>query len=249
MPVWSSTRMGRIHGATHYGGVVNSNCPDGCGTFFKITGPPSPGGSSRFNVIYQFGGGDGSGPQATLIVGPGGELYGTAFGFAGAPDGATPHADGLVMSPGDGALLGATPSGGDRICNCGHAVQIDAASNPRRCVADDRIAYVFTVVIPAACPTIRRPWAITGTVWHNSVGWWWYFYRMLRHGIPIETVIPLREYILPPIGGATRIGFPNAHLSQLHGRALPEPAADLVVEVFGDVLGGGIQHVEGRQIV
>ena len=73
----------------------------------------------------------------------------------------------------------------------------------------------------------------------------------LRARRPAGKVVGLHRQerrVLRPVGGAGRVGLPDPHLPQLHGRALSEAPADLVVEVLGHVFGGGIQHVERGQI-
>jgi len=68
---------GNLYGATRGGGAnANSNCQQGCGTFFKIT----TGG--ELTTIYSFCSqtncADGSQPSATPIQGTDGNFYGTA---------------------------------------------------------------------------------------------------------------------------------------------------------------------------
>jgi len=129
---------GVLYGTTASGG--SAAC--GCGTVFQLTPPSAPGGVWTESVIYSFAGinGDGSGPAASVVVGPNGALYGTTVGggsaglgtvFQLAPpatsggtwtetvlhsftgqdgDGATPVAA-LVMSS-TGVLYGTTSAGG-----------------------------------------------------------------------------------------------------------------------------------------
>jgi len=64
---------GNLYGTTTNGGLSNSsNCSYGCGTVFRLT----PSGA--FTTLYQFtGGADGGGPNAGMIQGSDGNLYGT----------------------------------------------------------------------------------------------------------------------------------------------------------------------------
>jgi uncharacterized repeat protein (TIGR03803 family) len=70
-------RNGVLYGTTWNGGTTN------WGTVFSLTPPSSPGGSWTHAVLYSFQGtpNDGRNPQAGVVVGAGGILYGTtAFG-------------------------------------------------------------------------------------------------------------------------------------------------------------------------
>jgi len=61
-----------FYGTTIEGGTVNTKCPFGCGTVFKIT----PGG--QLTVLHSFtNGADGAGPEAGLVEGADGNFYGT----------------------------------------------------------------------------------------------------------------------------------------------------------------------------
>ena len=63
---------GVLYGTTESGGNSNS------GTVFSLTPPASPGGVPTETVLYSFiGGNDGSNPLASVVIGPGGILYGT----------------------------------------------------------------------------------------------------------------------------------------------------------------------------
>jgi uncharacterized repeat protein (TIGR03803 family) len=69
---------GNIYGTTAYGGSVNTSCPNGCGTVFKLT--PTGGGNYTESVIYPFqgvGASDGALPLDGLIFDTAGNLYGT----------------------------------------------------------------------------------------------------------------------------------------------------------------------------
>ena len=72
---------GNLYGTTRGGGVGTRNCPVGCGTVFELS-PTSSGWS--FKTIYTFRGGrDGDLPQARVIIGPDGGLYGTTLDGGG----------------------------------------------------------------------------------------------------------------------------------------------------------------------
>jgi len=69
---------GIFYGTTARGGYASLNCPYGCGTVFTLTRRHS---SWILNPIYSFtGGADGTTPEARVVVGPGGLLYGTTTG-------------------------------------------------------------------------------------------------------------------------------------------------------------------------
>jgi uncharacterized repeat protein (TIGR03803 family) len=64
---------GNLYGVAFYGGEISCSPPDGCGTVFEISS------SGNFTVLHTFAGGpnDGQWPDATLLRGPNGNLYGT----------------------------------------------------------------------------------------------------------------------------------------------------------------------------
>jgi uncharacterized repeat protein (TIGR03803 family) len=67
---------GNLYGTTQSGGG-SKECAYGCGVIFRLS--PSTGGVWDETVLYRFtGGSDGSAPVATLTLGSGGSLYGTA---------------------------------------------------------------------------------------------------------------------------------------------------------------------------
>ena len=135
---------GALYGTTSVGGDGGTpvGCNGlGCGTVFELTPPASPGGTWTETVLYSFSGGnDGSGPSASPVIGPRGQLYGTTeyggassdgtvfeltppaspggtwtetvlYAFTGQNgDGINPRA-GLVIGN-NGALYGTTLSGG-----------------------------------------------------------------------------------------------------------------------------------------
>lgn len=69
---------GSFYGANAYGGTVNSNCSNGCGTFFKI----SPKGA--YSVLYNFDSTTGATPEITPFQHTSGVVYGdTQVGGSG----------------------------------------------------------------------------------------------------------------------------------------------------------------------
>ena len=131
---------GELYGTTSYGGP--GGCEYGCGTIFALHPPASPGGAWSEETLYTFAQvGTGALPNAPLVIGRGGVLYGTTYGysdldlgtvfsltppgatggtwsysvlhsFSGGTDGASPLA-GVVIGPA-GALYGTTEYGGTR---------------------------------------------------------------------------------------------------------------------------------------
>jgi uncharacterized repeat protein (TIGR03803 family) len=119
---------GNFYGMTNFGGGANNNCPQGCGTIFKVT----PTGA--LSTLHNFRWTDGAYPEdAALALGTDGNLYGvtcnggtTGWGTAfrltpkgvlttlhsfGAPaDGRCPLA-GLIQGT-DGSFYGTTVQGG-----------------------------------------------------------------------------------------------------------------------------------------
>jgi hypothetical protein len=79
---------GAIYGTT-LGDQDASQCPDGCGTVFQLTPPTASGAAWTETILHAFKGaatGDGSQPNSTPVLGPGGVLYGTtASGGTGSP--------------------------------------------------------------------------------------------------------------------------------------------------------------------
>ena len=69
---------GNFYGTTAVGGYASLNCLYGCGTVFKLTRNHS---SWVLTPVYSFkGGDDGTTPEARVIFGPDGLLYGTTTG-------------------------------------------------------------------------------------------------------------------------------------------------------------------------
>jgi uncharacterized repeat protein (TIGR03803 family) len=129
---------GALYGTTSSGGVANQ------GTVFRI----NPDGTG-YSVIHKFAAAAGANPDAPLIFGTNGVLYGTTFGGgagsngtvfrinpdgsgfmvlksyqAGGEDGAQP--EGALMQGSDGALYGTTISGGS-MGSLGTAFRLDLA--------------------------------------------------------------------------------------------------------------------------
>ena len=75
---------GVLFGTTVAGGsstACNSGKALGCGTVYSLAPPAAPGGPWTETVLYSFTGeGDGSDPQAGVVIGNGGVLYGTTVG-------------------------------------------------------------------------------------------------------------------------------------------------------------------------
>jgi len=118
--------MGNLYGTTQYGGIVNRDCPLGCGVVFEITK------AGKEKVLYKFKGGlDGANPAGGLVRDSLGNLYGTTangalgcgtvfeitsgtenqlYAFTGVGDGCNPLAGLVADSSGD--LFGTTANGG-----------------------------------------------------------------------------------------------------------------------------------------
>ncbi len=78
---------GNLYGATAAGGD-NPACTatSGCGTIYKLTKPPTPGGTWNETQLYSFGGSpDGSSPVGDLLLDSSGNIYGTT-NFGGIDD-------------------------------------------------------------------------------------------------------------------------------------------------------------------
>ncbi len=74
---------GNLYGTTQYGGDLSSSCPGGCGTIFKLV---RRGSGWVLSNLYQFASGHQGYPQARVLFGPDGTLYGTGSGFGGYGD-------------------------------------------------------------------------------------------------------------------------------------------------------------------
>lgn len=80
---------GVLYGTTASGGsgsCINQFLPPGCGTVFSLTPPASPDGAWGEAVLYNFtGGSDGANPNAGVVIGSGGVLFGTTDSDGTAP--------------------------------------------------------------------------------------------------------------------------------------------------------------------
>jgi len=70
----SIDRAGNLYGTAARGGLSNCDGGNGCGVVFKLT---NHNGNWTFSTLHEFNGNDGLSPQARVIVGPDGNLYGT----------------------------------------------------------------------------------------------------------------------------------------------------------------------------
>ena len=70
-------RGGVIYGTTNYAGVVNGECPSGCGVVFRLA--PSQNGQWTYSVLYTFTGSPDGNPYGSLLEDASGNLYGLAF--------------------------------------------------------------------------------------------------------------------------------------------------------------------------
>jgi hypothetical protein len=70
-------RSGVIYGTTNYAGLVNGECPSGCGVVFRLA--PSQSGSWTYSVLYTFNGFPDGNPYSSLFEDASGALYGLAF--------------------------------------------------------------------------------------------------------------------------------------------------------------------------
>lgn len=146
-------KAGNLYGTTNDGGDAD------CGTVFELSPPITPGVGWTESVLYRFTGaeGDGSAPEAPLVLDPAGNLYGTTVGggehengtifelspnegggwtetilyaFIGGSDGSGPFS-GLVLD-GAGNLYGEAYSGGRiaKLCpyGCGTAFELSPPS-------------------------------------------------------------------------------------------------------------------------
>jgi len=78
-----------IYGTSQSGGDQEGECsPNGCGTVFALQPPVVKGGAWTEKVLYRFHGEDGATPEAGVIFGRNGQLYGTAYAGANSGYGA-----------------------------------------------------------------------------------------------------------------------------------------------------------------
>jgi len=92
-------RAGNFYGTASTGGNSAGLCsyqnPHGCGTVFKLS---RKGSGWVFTPIYTFSGLDGAKPQARVIIGPDGTLYGTTYEGGGNVDGCNGYGCGTVFN-------------------------------------------------------------------------------------------------------------------------------------------------------
>jgi uncharacterized repeat protein (TIGR03803 family) len=72
---------GALYGTTSTGGSFACGSDQGCGTVFKLSPPAKRGGTWSESVLYRFTGthGDGWAPDAGVVFGAAGSLYGTTY--------------------------------------------------------------------------------------------------------------------------------------------------------------------------
>jgi len=113
-------------------GTASSGGIEGNGTVFSLTPPALPGGAWTEAVLHAFtGGADGSGPAASVTIGPAGDIYGTTY-FGGAGPCTSPG-----NAPGCGTVFALEPaaSGGAWIEGVLHSFMGSDGSNPSAGVA------------------------------------------------------------------------------------------------------------------
>jgi uncharacterized repeat protein (TIGR03803 family) len=75
---------GNFYGVTYEGGAGGTNCPNGCGTIFKIT--PNGNLTTLYTFCSQLNCTDGAFPWGGLFQGSDGDLYGTTTGGGNSPN-------------------------------------------------------------------------------------------------------------------------------------------------------------------
>jgi len=75
---------GAVYGTTYYGGNNAGGCDGGvsgigCGTVFKLTPPLKWVGPWKTEILHRFNGQDGADPNAGVVFGVSGDLYGTTY--------------------------------------------------------------------------------------------------------------------------------------------------------------------------
>jgi uncharacterized repeat protein (TIGR03803 family) len=72
-------------GALYGDGTLSGQCDigRGCGVIYKLTPPAAGKHGWKQSVLFTFDNGNGADPEATLLLGPQGQLYGTTIGGAG----------------------------------------------------------------------------------------------------------------------------------------------------------------------
>jgi len=135
---------GNILGTTTAGGTGSCTAGLGCGTVFRMSPPPTPGGEWNYQTLYNFQGGpDGYFPQAPVTLDPLGAVYGYASaGTNGIVFRLLPPVDGTIWTyqalyvfqgGGDGDLLHvAAPL----LVRDGHVYGIASGGASRGCGAD-----------------------------------------------------------------------------------------------------------------
>ena len=74
-------RAGNFYGTASYGGYSGGGCDGGCGVVFKLS---RSGSGWTMTPVYTFqGGNDGALPNARVVFGPDGSLYGTTYAGGG----------------------------------------------------------------------------------------------------------------------------------------------------------------------
>jgi uncharacterized repeat protein (TIGR03803 family) len=97
---------GNFYGTTQQGGTVETNCPNGCGTIFKVT----PAGSAT--TLYSFDQVHGSSPLGNLVEGTDGNFYGvTEYGGTGTNCIGIDDGAGAATEVGCGTIFKITPQG------------------------------------------------------------------------------------------------------------------------------------------
>jgi uncharacterized repeat protein (TIGR03803 family) len=189
---------GTLYGTTRYGGVGVAQGGDG-GVVFRV----QPDGSG-FTVLHEFSATSGGGsPYASLVFGPDGALYGTAYirigtsdglvfkiqtdgsGFTtlhefSYTDGSGPYA-GLVVGP-DGALYGTTVGGGTYGYGVVFKIEADGSGFVR--LHDfDGASEGYT---PYAGLVIGPDNALHGTTWAGGAGGYGTVFRVETDGSGFE---------------------------------------------------------------
>lgn len=223
-----------------YGTTVNGG-PGGHGTVFRLSPPVAPSKTWTHTLLHAFAGGaDGANPEGGLVTDGAGIAYGittnggargygsvfsltppvppstvwtktTLYSFAGAPDGAYPHAT-LVFDGTTGALYGTTEGGGapgagvvfrlspDRVDGCGDAVWTETVIYSFKGSEDGATPYAGVVFDTAG--------ALYGTTHYGGKGYGTVF-RLVPQGSPAK---PWRKTTLHRFAGGTAGANPYAGL-------------------------------------
>jgi uncharacterized repeat protein (TIGR03803 family) len=230
---------GNIYGTTFEGGIVNDNCPSGCGSVFELS--PSNGGWTE-TVLYRFSGGDdGAYVGAGVVLDASGNLYGTTqsggayvygtvfelvhsnggwtkqtlYTFQGAADGGDPF--GGVALDRTGTLYGTTCLGGS--ANGGTVYSLTHASG----------GWIQTVIwngLSSQCPYDAPIIDAAGNIYATTTGGGTYYSGSI--------------FKLSPSSGGWI--YSNLHdLNPVTDGYSPwaSPALDLHGNLFGTTSGGG----------